>query len=185
MTYTVAALKYDGKDVESDKKSRPDKKVSINEKQSGKSRSDACTSEGLPPQKDVLKTNVLDDFNNISKYNVELDDENVDKKRNDLNKEVLKKHESMITPSKELNELLENGPKSNYHPDPIFNNNEDEIKEVEDSDDDIDNERVEIEVINDDDDEVVEIDVVNDNDDIVEIDVTNNDNNDNDDNLYQ
>jgi len=138
MTYTVASLKYDGKDdYDTDDDyivtkptyyEKPTKNVDTSNKECD---SGTCDGEAAPT-KDVIKSNVLEDFNNISKYNVELDDLDVEEKRTDLNNELddaLRKRETVISPSKELNDLLENGPKSNYVPDTTFNNNLEEEEE--------------------------------------------------------
>jgi len=168
MTYAVASLKYNGSDDHKNESTTYVKKGSSCEKQPSpaKSKNDACTSEGAAPQKDVLKSNVLEDFNNISKYNVELDDENNNTEtRQELVDEVMKKHESMATPSKELNDLLEgNGTKSNYRPDPAFNNDFDEVEEEEEEEkeeekeedeegDECDDEEVVVEKVSEEDDD--------------------------------
>ncbi|OUM66848.1 hypothetical protein PIROE2DRAFT_5828 [Piromyces sp. E2] len=150
MTYTVASLKYNGSDNLSRKNSenpktdkKDNKKGSFSEKPIKKSKSSGDSNEGISGSKDVLKSNVLEDFNNISKYNVELDDD-MDKKRELANEAVKVKRESMAIPSKELSDLLVNGgTKSNYQPDQAFNNEYEEDYDKENNDEEYESENEE------------------------------------------
>ncbi|ORX81523.1 hypothetical protein BCR32DRAFT_327297 [Anaeromyces robustus] len=129
IAYTIASLKYDGKNEFSstDSDTQYDKKLTSPIVYVQKTaKTDEGPSDDASQQKDVLKTNVLEDFNNISKFCVDLDDGTTEDKEN-LNSELtdaLQKRETLNVPSKELNDLLENGPKSNYIPDNNFNTQE-------------------------------------------------------------
>jgi hypothetical protein len=127
MTYTVASRKYNGVDQEASNEKEYEKASNkTTEEKILKSNKDEGGSDG-GITKDVIKTNVMNDLNNISKYNADLDN-GEETQRTELNNELKDaiKRQSMATPSEQFDALLADGPKSNYVPDTTFNNDDDD-----------------------------------------------------------
>lgn len=137
MTYAVASRKYNGTNSFNNDDQEENVKKTGEEKIKKIDKIDSGSGDGATLKKDVIKTNVIDDLNNFSKYNVELDN-GEDAQRNELNKELsgaIKRH-SMATPSKELSNLLNEGNlnvNDSQEINNLENNNNNNVEIIEDN----------------------------------------------------